>query len=344
VSGEYEDSMFMRRCFDLARQAAGHTSPNPMVGAVIVHDHRIIGEGFHEKHGGPHAEINAIESVSTRDRTLLQTSALYCSLEPCCHHGKTPPCTDRVLKEGVAEIIISVRDPSPQVSGQGVERLTAGGIPVRESILQTEGEELIRDFAVHVRSNRPFITLKFAQSADGFMSLPGENTQISHRYTRYHVHKWRGHHDAIMVGTDTVLIDNPSLTNRFFYGPNPIRIVPDRNSRVPSTHRIFTDANPVLLISSSLRKDLPDTVRQLQTDDFRVENLMDLAFGAGIRKVFVEGGPRLLQSFLDVRLWDDLIVITSDHKLGSGLKSPKFDGSLIDEHRVASDRLRLYRR
>ncbi|RMF32110.1 MAG: bifunctional diaminohydroxyphosphoribosylaminopyrimidine deaminase/5-amino-6-(5-phosphoribosylamino)uracil reductase RibD, partial [Bacteroidetes bacterium] len=227
------DEVFMRRCFDLARLGAGRVSPNPMVGAVLVYEGRIIGEGWHRRYGGAHAEVNALASVAPSDRALIRRSTLYVSLEPCCIHRKTPPCTNLILREGIPRVVVSCLDPTPEVNGRGLELLREGGVEVRVGVLEEEGRRLIRFREAFVRHGRPFVLLKFACSRDGFLGKPGEQIWISNPWTKRWVHRCRAAADAILVGTRTARTDNPQLTTRLFFGDSPLRIVLDRRLTLP---------------------------------------------------------------------------------------------------------------
>lgn len=305
------DERFMRRALQLAACGAGHVSPNPMVGAVIVADGRIIGEGYHRRYGAPHAEVNAVGSVKDCDRPLLRKATMYVTLEPCSHYGKTPPCADLIIREGIPRIVIGSRDPFPQVSGKGIDKLRAAGCDVSVGLLREECEWLNRRFMTAHRLHRPFIELKWAQTADGFIALCGDAgvfspMQISDSLTAVWMHRDRSMADAVMAGTNTVLVDNPRLTLRLFPGRDPLRVIPDRNGRIPQEYNIFADSN-VLIIRNG--ESLHETMRTLYEDN-------------GVTSIIVEGGAALLKSFLEAGLWDEVRIETSPFCAGAGLEAP----------------------
>lgn len=300
---------YMRRCLELAAKACGHVSPNPMVGAVLVHENRIIGEGYHRRHGGPHAEPLAIASVA--DSQLLRSSTLYVSLEPCSHYGKTPPCAQLILDKKIPRVVVGSTDPFPQVSGRGIEMLRQGGVEVIENVLKDECEQLNKRFFTFYRHRRPYIILKWAQSADGFMDIERQYqdgqqaTLLSSESTRRMVHKLRSEESAIMVGTRTALLDNPSLTVRHWYGRHPLRIFIDREGLIPASHHIRDDKAPTLVYTS-------ETLLEITQDLYKRK----------VQSLVVEGGARLLNSFLSLGLWDEIQTETAGTSLQSGVKAP----------------------
>ncbi|NJK84368.1 MAG: bifunctional diaminohydroxyphosphoribosylaminopyrimidine deaminase/5-amino-6-(5-phosphoribosylamino)uracil reductase RibD [Saprospiraceae bacterium] len=225
IENEHEDTLFLQRCFDLARLGAGAVAPNPMVGAVVVHKGKIIGEGYHQKYGKAHAEVNAIDSIPSALKYLLPQSTLYVSLEPCCFFGNTPACTDLIIRSKIPKVVIAALDATPEVSGKGVAILKKHGIEV--VISGNEGNALVRPRTVFVQQNRPYLILKYAQTRDGFIGKPNERLIISNLYTQRLVHKWRSEVNAILVGTNTAVLDNPQLNNRLYFGQSPIRLLLD---------------------------------------------------------------------------------------------------------------------
>ncbi len=321
---EIEDALFLQRCFDLARLGEGAVAPNPMVGAVVVYQGKIIGEGYHQIYGKAHAEVNAINSIPDKLKYLLPQSTLYVSLEPCCFFGKTPACTDLIIRSKIPKVVIAALDATPEVSGKGVEILRKNGVQVVLAILQKEGDTLVRPRTVFVQQNRPYVILKYAQSKDGFIGRKNERLIISHLYTQYLVHKWRSEVDAILVGTNTALLDNPQLNNRLYFGKSPIRLVLDRLGRLPKTHHLLHDKQPTLVFTAQQKIPTGDAVEWVRLDfsEHFLTHLLSELYRRKIGVVLVEGGAKLLQSFIDANLWDEARVINGDKYLGHGIKAP----------------------
>lgn len=322
-----DDSFYMRRCLQLAALGRGNVSPNPMVGAVIVHDGKIIGEGYHRRYGEPHAEVNAIRSV--KNEKLLSESTLYVSLEPCSHYGKTPPCSKLIIEKKIPRVVVACLDPFPEVSGRGVAMLRSAGVDVVIGVLEEESIRLNIRFMTAQTQQRPYILLKWAQSADGFIdrvrTKNEKSSVISDAVTSALVHQLRAENDAILVGTRTALCDNPSLTVRYWSGNNPLRIVIDRNLELPADLTLFTDGFPTLVVTDK-HKESVGAVEYL-TLDFSESILPGLLRELNRRKIeslIVEGGTTLLQSFIDSEYWDEVRVETSPQKLGAGVQSPTF--------------------
>lgn len=324
LPGSHE--FFMRRCLQLAALAQGHTSPNPMVGAVVVYDGRIIGEGYHRCCGEAHAEVNAINSV--RDKSLLAKSTLYVSLEPCSHYGKTPPCCELIISCRIPRVVVGCTDPFPEVSGRGIGRLREQGIEVTTGILEDECRALNRFFMTFQEKKRPYIILKWAQSSDGFIDRRRPDceppAQLSDALTRVWAHRLRAVCDAILVGTRTAVADNPSLTTRHWSGKNPLRIAIDRNGTIPAQARLLDGSAPTLIVgkcSSPTVDTLP-----LPSDDNAIEALMPELARRKIQSLLVEGGAHLLQSFIDAGLWDEARIETSPLLLHEGIAAPRIEG------------------
>lgn len=319
------DELYMQRCLQLASMAEGHTSPNPMVGAVVVHNGRIIGEGYHHKCGEPHAEVNAIASVC--DKSLLSQSTIYVSLEPCSHYGKTPPCCDLIIASGIPRVVVGCLDPFPEVSGRGVKRLRDHGIEVITEVLRDECLWLNRKFMTFHSKGRPYITLKWAQSIDGYIdrerAAHEHPTQFSTPITRAWSHRLRATNDAILVGTNTVIADNPSLTTRYWSGNNPLRITIDRNGRIPACAAILDGSTPSLLIGDN--SELQQSIK-LYDKTSTIEAVIQCLKERNIHSLIVEGGSRLLQSFIDSGLWDEARIETSPIMLHSGIAAPRING------------------
>ena len=328
------DIKYMRRCLQLARCGEAGAAPNPMVGAVVVCDGRIIGEGFHRRCGGPHAEVNAIGSV--REKHLLCRSTIYVSLEPCSHYGKTPPCADLIIRSGIPRVVIGCADPFAKVNGSGIKKLQDAGCEVVVGVLEQECRELNRRFITFHQKHRPWITLKWAQSEDGFIgkdaSVPlinGENRVIfSNALTQALVHRLRARHQAILVGTNTALIDNPTLTTRYWSGPNPLRLTIDRKGILPTTLHLLDGSTPSIVYTHESLKEI----------------LTDL-YERGIQSLLVEGGAKLLQSFIDEGLWDEARIETAPCCLKQGVAAPLLtDCQLESEHQYGGNMLRLFRK
>ena len=292
----------MRRCLQLARCGEAGAPPNPMVGAVIVCDGRIIGEGYHRRCGGPHAEVNAINSVKERD--LLSRSTIYVSLEPCAHYGKTPPCADLIIETGIRRVVIGCTDPFAKVNGLGIKKLREAGCEVQVGVLEQECRELNRRFFTFHEKHRPWIILKWAQSNDGFIGKD-ERVILSNALTQTLVHRLRARSGAILVGTNTALQDNPTLTTRLWPGPNPLRLTIDRNGILPPTLHLKDNSTPTVIYSHE-----------------SIEEILADLYARGIQSLLVEGGAKLLQSFIDKGLWDEARIETAPLCLGQGTKAP----------------------
>jgi len=324
LSREY----YMQRCFDLAVKGIGRVSPNPVVGAVLVHEGRIIGEGYHGVYGGPHAEVNAINSVAPHDRALLSESTLYVSLEPCCFHGKTPPCTNLIIQSGIREVVLSVLDDTPEVAGRGVRQLRKAGVEVSTGLLAGQGRRLSSYRSVYVQQQRPYIILKYARSRNGkFAPLEPTQQWITNQFSNRLVHKWRSEVDAILVGTRTALIDNPRLTNRLYYGGHPLRVILDRQLTLPDTLALFDGEAPTLLITGRTPSHPATGVEYLSIDfdDGGLSSLLRALYQRRVGILLVEGGRQLLESFLKAGLWDEARVLTAETIIPIGIPAPQID-------------------
>lgn len=318
------DEKYIRRCIELASNGLCNAAPNPMVGAVIVHNGKIIGEGYHAKCGEGHAEVNAIRSV--KDETLLKEATIYVSLEPCSHYGKTPPCADLIISKGIPKVVVGCIDPFSQVSGRGIRKLREAGIDVTVGVLEEECKNLIRRFVTFNTQKRPYITLKWAESADGYIDINRENGSpvvLSTPVTSMYVHKQRAEHKAILVGWRTALLDNPSLTTRNWYGKNPLRLVIDRNLSLPSNLRLFDHSTPTIVFTAEERVN--EENMEYITIDYSTDilpQILNVLYERKIQSLLVEGGTTLLQSFIDSGVWDEMFVEHSEIVLGEGVKSP----------------------
>jgi diaminohydroxyphosphoribosylaminopyrimidine deaminase / 5-amino-6-(5-phosphoribosylamino)uracil reductase len=333
----------MHRCLELARLGAGHVAPNPMVGAVLVYGDRIIGEGYHRQYGKAHAEVNCIDSV--KEPGLIAESTLYVSLEPCAHFGKTPPCADLVIAKGIPRVVVGCRDPFPQVAGKGIEKLLAAGVEVIFGVLEAECMALNRRFFTFHMRHRPYIVLKWAQSADGKMAGVGERTFISNWVTNRLVHRWRSEEASILVGTGTALADDPALTARLWGGPDPIRLVIDRTLRLPGDLQLF-DGKVRTIVFNEVRHAEGGMTEyfQVAADGNLVHQVIAGLHRLKIQSVLVEGGARLLQSFIDADLWDEARVITSEGlELSGGLPAPELRGGrVVSREKLLTDTIRYY--
>jgi diaminohydroxyphosphoribosylaminopyrimidine deaminase / 5-amino-6-(5-phosphoribosylamino)uracil reductase len=348
----------MHRCLQLASLGAGSVAPNPMVGAVLVHESRIIGEGFHEKYGRAHAEVNCIHSVKEEDISLIPTSTLYVSLEPCVHHGKTPPCADLVISKKIPRVVVGCSDPYAEVKGKGIEKLKKAGVEVEVGILEKECIELNKRFFTFHLQHRPYIILKWAQSADEKIARTDrQRFSISNEFSRRLVHKWRSEEAAILVGTNTAIHDDPELNNRLWQGANPIRLVTDLELRLPSSLKLFNKEIPTIVFNSrrhsleaiSFHSSHPIGKEalgyyQVTTDVSLVQQMVHALYQLKIQSVLVEGGPKLLQSFIDEDYWDEIRVITNrDLKMEEGIASPSFQGIKVHELELFSDRIEIFK-
>ena len=333
----------MSRCMELAVMAIGRVSPNPMVGAVLVHDGRIIGEGYHEQYGYAHAEVNCINSVKEQDKHLISDSTIYVSLEPCAHHGKTPPCADLIIERGIQRVVTGSGDPNPLVAGKGIKKLRDAGVEVTEHIMERECDFLNRRFMTYHTRQRPYIILKWAQSADGFFA-PDDSRQVwlTNEYSKKLVHKWRTEEDAILVGTRTALIDDPQLTARLWEGRNPLRILIDMALHVPAESRIFDDEAMTLVYNASKEKLQFGTVYvKVDPDKPLPQQIAADLYHRKIQSVIIEGGAYTLNSFIDAGLWDEARVLTAPTLLSAGIAAPRIDGTVIDTQTIVADSLTI---
>jgi diaminohydroxyphosphoribosylaminopyrimidine deaminase / 5-amino-6-(5-phosphoribosylamino)uracil reductase len=341
--------IYMYRCLELAKLGAGQVAPNPMVGAVLVHDDRVIGEGWHQRYGGPHAEVNCISSVTEKDRPLISRSTLYVSLEPCAHFGKTPPCTDLILHHQVPTVVIACRDPFKQVDGKGIEKLQAGGVAVITGILEKEAMELNRRFFMFHTQHRPYVILKWAQTADGFIAAgPADRLYISNELTNRLVHQWRSEEAAILVGTNTALLDDPELTTRLWPGNNPVRLVVDMELRLPASLKLFNQQARTIVFNTHKHEEAGEVrYYQVTHDVSLVQQVLNAATQLNLQSIIVEGGARLLQSFIDEDCWDEARIITNTGLHNNrGLPAPLFDGAIqpLNDFHLSGDQIRTYRK
>jgi len=341
------DERYIERCLQLALLGNGRVAPNPMVGAVLVHNDQVIGEGYHQFFGGAHAEVNCFESVTEVNKPFISQSTLYVSLEPCAHYGKTPPCADRIVLEKVKRVVIACRDPFAKVNGQGIEKLKTAGIPVFEDVLRDEAVELNKAFFNFHLNKRPYIYLKWAMSNDGFIA--GQDFQqiaISNEISNRYTHQLRATVEAIMIGTNTAIHDRPSLTTRLWPGKNPTRIIIDKNLKVPMDACVFNDEAPVVVINY-LKDAVLGNQRfvKVSPEEDVVPFILHWLYTNGINSLLVEGGATLLQSFIDNKLWDEIITIENTAlRLHRGIVAPVFTGgTTLSNIHFRTDTISIYK-
>jgi diaminohydroxyphosphoribosylaminopyrimidine deaminase / 5-amino-6-(5-phosphoribosylamino)uracil reductase len=338
---------YIARCIELAKNGFGTTYPNPMVGSVIVYNGEIIGEGWHRKTGEPHAEVNAIRSV--KDPSLLDKATIYVSLEPCSHFGKTPPCCDLIIKNKIPNVVIGTVDTNIKVAGNGIKRLQEAGANVIVGVLEKECYELNQRFFTFHEKKRPYIILKWAETQDGFIAPLQKEEQkpvwITNLNSRQLVHKWRTEEQAILVGTQTVIDDNPQLNARDWEGNNPIRVVIDQNNRIPKTAHVFD--NQIKTIVFSNKKSIPSLENTiLEVIDFQqniAQQIADKLFQHQIQSVIIEGGAQTLQTFIDANLWDEARVFIGNCTFEKGVKAPILNITPLNKEKIGTDELLIIR-
>lgn len=327
----------MQRCLQLAKNGRVHAMPNPSVGAVIVHDGKIIGEGYTSSYGGAHAEVNAIASVKNPE--LLAHATIYVSLEPCSHFGKTPPCADLILKHKIPMVVVGASDPNPLVAGNGLKKIVASGAQVISGILEKECIESNIRFFTFYQKKRPYIILKWAQSKDGFIAPTAEKRNqnpepfwITNTYSRQLVHKWRSEEAAILIGTQTAIDDNPKLDVRDWHGANPMKIVLDQKNRIPKENHIFGDTSKVKVLSAAEIDFTKNPAKQIAQQ----------LFDAGLQSVIIEGGRQTLQTFIDEGIWDEARIFIGEVMFASGISAPTLPGSEPIRQVVLNDELLIF--
>jgi diaminohydroxyphosphoribosylaminopyrimidine deaminase/5-amino-6-(5-phosphoribosylamino)uracil reductase len=351
------DIQWMQRALQLAENGRGSVSPNPMVGCVIVHNDIIIGEGWHRQYGGPHAEVRAVEDVERKGNdSLLSEATVYVTLEPCSHTGKTPPCADFLIRKNVKRVVICNVDPNPLVAGRGIQKLINAGIEVCQDVLSAVGLELNKRFFLVQNKNRPYVILKWAETADGFLGHSnGAPVAISGEYSNMRVHKWRSEEDSILVGFNTALVDNPRLNVRNWQGRDPVRIVLDRNRILPETLHFFDKTQPTIVVNYKDETPQPDyPQRYEETSDIgyikinpgrdEIEQLLGELVQRKVHSVFVEGGPAVINSFLKSGFWDEIRRCQSNKILEEGIMAPAPRGILTGSEKVQEDLWTYYKR
>jgi len=339
------DSIYMKRCIELALKGEGFTRPNPVVGSVIVCRGKIIGEGFHLKAGGPHAEVNAINSVT--DSSLLKESTLYVTLEPCSHYGKTPPCADLIIEKGIKRVVAGTTDTTAKVAGKGFERLREAGVEVIRGVMETECRHLNRRFFTFHEKKRPYVILKWAQSADGFIDLirkPGDAAEpnwITGPVERVLVHRWRAEEDALLTGGETIRTDNPALNVRFWSGPDPVKVIVTKSGKLPLDSKVFDNPDNLLVFTSSASTDLPG--RHIITSGTVIPavDILKGLYENGIQSVIVEGGAAVLSAYIREGLWDEARIFTGRKTFAEGVKAPAIGGKSTGIHQFPASSLEI---
>ncbi len=337
------DESYMRRCFELAMKADNDVGSNPFVGAIIVYKDKIIGEGWHQKQGTGHGEVNAYNSVKEENKRFLAESTIYVNLEPCFHFGKTPPCVDLILREKFKRVVISCIDPYGKVAGKSIAKLRENGVEVKVGVLEKEGRFIARRFITNVEKERPYIILKYAQSEDGFIGQQGKQVWLTNPVSKRCVHKWRSQETAIMIGTNTAEIDNPNLTTRLYKGPHPIRVILDRKGRLNESLNVFNEEAKTILISEKPREIKGVENILIDFNENFLPRLMTELLSFNIKSIIIEGGAKLLQSFINENLWDEARVFTAPVFLGSGIKSPQLPKvENIERAKIGTDGLTIF--
>jgi diaminohydroxyphosphoribosylaminopyrimidine deaminase / 5-amino-6-(5-phosphoribosylamino)uracil reductase len=342
---------YIKRCIEIAKNGLGTTRPNPMVGCVIVHENTIIGEGFTSHYGGNHAEVNAIESV--KDKALLKKATLYVTLEPCSHYGKTPPCSNLIIEHKIPHVVIGTIDTHDKVAAQGIAKLKAAGCNVTVGILEDECKQHHKRFFTYHNKKRPYIILKWAETTDGYIAPTSKQIKkpiwITNQYSKQLVHKWRAEEHAILVGTNTVLQDNPSLTTRNWKGNNPIRIVIDKEHKLSKTFNVFDDDAVTIVISSKLEyRRQKENAKNWNLEfidwdlkDVIAKQICEILYKNSITSVIIEGGQQTLQTFINENLWDEARVFTGNKTFNNGVKAPELTGKLVSEKSILKDNLKV---
>ncbi len=334
---------FMQRCLQLASLGLGNVSPNPQVGSVLVFEDRILGEGFHQKYGEAHAEVNCIKAVSDADKDLIEKATLYVNLEPCSHHGKTPPCVDFILQNKIKKVIIGCKDVSAKVNGKGIAKLRDYGVEVIEPVLEKECIEINKRFFYFELQKIPYVILKWAESADGFIGQTNKRIKISNSFSDRVVHQWRADEDAIMVGYHTALQDNPRLNVRFAKGNNPLRIVYDKDVSLPDSLHLFDQSQATLVFNEKESKSKHLIEYVSISPDRAVEQMLDFLGKKKMMSVIIEGGSRLIQKFIDTNLWNEARVIRSNQYLLDGISKPVLSNAKpTAEMKVKNDTLTFF--
>ncbi len=341
------DEIYMHRCIELAKLGAGNVAPNPMVGAVLVHEGEIIGEGYHQQYGQAHAEVNAITSVAEDKRDLISGSTIYVSLEPCAHFGKTPPCADLIIEKRIPKVVVGCRDPFKQVDGKGIEKLQHAGVEVVMNVLQKECKELNKRFFTFHTQIRPYIVLKWAQSGNKkIANADRSRVLISNEFSKRLVHKWRSEEQGILVGTNTALFDDPSLNVRLAPGSNPVRLILDMDLRLPSSLKIFNQSQRTVIFNKVKHEEDGDILYFQITEDVSIaDQIINACYHLSIQSVLIEGGALLLQTFIDEGYWDEARIIENPSLIiENGLPAPELKKhQYLRSEKLFSDAINYYK-
>jgi diaminohydroxyphosphoribosylaminopyrimidine deaminase / 5-amino-6-(5-phosphoribosylamino)uracil reductase len=331
------EEFFLNKCIEIARLGIGNVSPNPMVGSVIVHNGEVVGEGYHKSYGSDHAEVNAINNV--KDKSILSKCTLYVNLEPCSHFGKTPPCSDLIIKHKISKVVIGCVDTYSKVNGKGIEKMRNAGIDVIVGIMEKESKELNKRFFTFHEKKRPYIILKWAESKDGFIALKDQKEPfwMTSKESKKLVHKWRAEEDAILIGRITAEKDNPSLTVREIEGENPIRIVIDKDLKLSENLNLFNSESETIIFNE-IKSD--NNYIKINFNNL-INNILEELYEQNIQSIIIEGGTTTIQSFIDKNMWDEARVFKTDINIRNGLKSPIVNGKLSSETQIDTDSLKI---
>lgn len=343
MNEQHTDELYMARCIQIATNGLGNTYPNPFVGSVIVHQNQIIGEGFTSAYGGSHAEVNAINSV--KNQNLLEDSTLFVSLEPCAHFGKTPPCCDLIIQKKIPRVVVGTLDPFAKVNGEGIKRMQANGIDVKVGILEKDCLELNRRFFTFHQKKRPYIILKWAETADAYFApKSAEQKWITNVYSKQLVHWWRTQEQAILVGKNTALIDNPQLNARLINKHSPIRLLIDQHLQIPNDFHLY-DQSVKSIIFNSIKDEIDDEIyfKQIDFNQNILPQVLKILYQENIQSVIVEGGVKTLNAFIEQNIWDEARILSSNEFWNDGIKSPELKGSLLIQKTILNDKLRIIR-
>lgn len=343
MNEQHTDELYMARCIQIATNGLGNTYPNPFVGSVIVHQNQIIGEGFTSAYGGSHAEVNAINSV--KNQNLLEDSTLFVSLEPCAHFGKTPPCCDLIIQKKIPRVVVGTLDPFAKVNGEGIKRMQANGIDVKVGILEKDCLELNRRFFTFHQKKRPYIILKWAETADAYFApKSAEQKWITNVYSKQLVHWWRTQEQAILVGKNTALIDNPQLNARLINKHSPIRLLIDQHLQIPNDFHLY-DQSVKSIIFNSIKDEIDDEIyfKQINFNQNILPQVLKILYQENIQSVIVEGGVKTLDAFIEQNIWDEARILSSNEFWNDGIKSPELKGSLLIQKTILNDKLRIIR-
>ncbi|WP_322970472.1 bifunctional diaminohydroxyphosphoribosylaminopyrimidine deaminase/5-amino-6-(5-phosphoribosylamino)uracil reductase RibD [Faecalibacter sp. LW9] len=336
------DERYMARCIQIAQNGLGSTYPNPFVGSIIVHNQKILAEGYTSAYGGPHAEVNAIRQI--KDDSILKECTLYVTLEPCSHYGKTPPCCDLVIAKEFKRVVIGTLDPFAEVNGQGYLRLLENGIDVTLGILEEECKELNRRFITFHQEKRPYIILKWAQTQDGYMGHDDVQKWITNRYSRQLVHEWRTEEQAILVGKKTALVDNPQLNTRFWEGKNPLRISIDKFLAIPRNFHLYDQSIPTVIFNAiEDREDKNLKLVKIDFDSNIIPPILDYLYQNNFQTLIVEGGSDTIQKFIDMNLWDEARVLSSNAFWNQGILAPIVRGKRVSQQKIINDHVTVIR-